>query len=179
MSVNWTIRRKAGGAVPADVPQKPVQTIDLEPGQLPDDPMARAVVRSELQEHLANWRRTGNGAHAWRAWRCARLLPEMPADVQRELFAYFDLASRGLVVAETPTGLAQSLRMSNASGARGEGNGAAPDQADDRYLMIRYRHLLQLNPNKAAAHRRLAQEFRAPTANAIKQRILRIERRGK
>lgn len=157
----------------------------MEPGQLPDDPIAHALVRSEIAEHLHNWRQSGNGAHAWRAWRCARLLPEFPPDVQRELFAYFDACSRGLVVAESPTGVAQSLRMSNASGARGEGNASAPEQASDADLMRRFRHLLRMDenagrrPNKEAAHRRLAAEFGAPTAGAIKQRILRITKAGK
>jgi hypothetical protein len=104
----------------------------------------------------------------------------MPADVQRVLFEYLDLVSRGLVVADSPTGVAQSLRMSHSSGAAGEGNNAASEQESTFYILARYTQLLDADkrkgraPNKSAAERQIAKECRT-TPGAIHQKIIRAK----
>jgi len=155
---------------------------EIEPGEftMGGDALACEMVESEARALLADYQRTGNGAHAWRAWRCARLLPSVPRDLQADLLAFVDAVARGMVYAEGVAAVAQAARMSAPSGARGEGNASAGEQTADRDLLARYEHLIRLaerngtKPNKAAIRRRLAEEVGAPSEGAIRQRLIRI-----
>lgn len=137
----------------------------------------------EARDCIAFFAESGNGAHVWRAWRIARLLPTIPPDLFADLAQYLDAVAAEMIVAGGSADMARALRMSNASGARGEGNAAADDEADDTYLVIRFRHLLRQDerqgrkPNKSAAYRRLANEFKT-TEGAMKQRVMRLLGQG-
>lgn len=153
--------------------------------RLPADalPLVRALIVSEAREYAAAFAKSGNGAHIWRAWRLVRLLPDIPADLREEIARYLDECAEVLVHDTQPASVVRALKLSNQSGARGEGADAVDAELADAYLLARYHHLLKLDDrhgrkaNKAEAHRRLATEFDT-TAGAIKQRILKLERRG-
>lgn len=153
--------------------------------RLPADalPLVRALIESEAREYAAAFANAGNGAHLWRAWRLVRLLPDVPADLREEIARYLDECAKVLVHDTRPTSVVRALKLSNQSGARGEGAAAVDAQLADAYLLARYQHLLALDKrhgreaNKAAAYRRLATEFET-SAGAIKQRVLKLEGRG-
>lgn len=161
-----------------------VKLWEIEPGEftMGGDALACEMVETEARALLADYHRTGNGSHAWRAWRCARLLPSVPSDLQADLLAFIDGVARGMVHADGAGAAAQAARMSAPSGARGEGNASAGEQSADRDLLTRYEHLIRLaerngtKPNKTAIRRRLAVETGAPSEGAIRQRLIRTKK---
>lgn len=149
-----------------------------------DDPLFQQLAISEIQTHLQQWHRTSNGAFVWRAYRVARHLPFIPPLMQEALIVYLDECAGAIVTAGTPSAVAQALRLSNPLGATGEGNQAANKQSEDYWLWVNYQSMTRVDKltgkprmDGAAAHRILADEF-ATTGPAIKQRLLRIEKKG-
>lgn len=153
--------------------------------RIPDDgrELVKSFIERDARYCMQLYAICGNGAHAWRAWCCARLLAPIPDDLAQALQAFVDSVASDMVNASSSIDVARSARMSNASGARGEGNQSADDQWADRDLIIRFMHLKNLpdasgkKPTPTQVRERLAVEL-STTEGAIKQRLLRIEGRG-
>lgn len=111
-------------------------------------------VAAEVEDCLLQYRQTGNGIFVWRAWRIARVDPErkMTPRLQEYFARYFDDCARGLMQAETNTGIAQALHLSTPKGGRGEGKQVAQDQSNAFWMLRRFNDLLEQENASEAEH---------------------------
>lgn len=154
---------------------------------------AAGLFAGQAARYLHQYARTGNGAHLWRAWRIARLLPQMPPELERALFSHIDHAALDMCRAESTSDVVAAAGMhGDGAGARGSANKAVAGQQADIDLLARFRYLLAQpmesgkRQSGASVLRRLALDEDPDLsgdalklrADAIKKRLQRIERKG-
>lgn len=154
---------------------------------------AKGLFAGQAARYLQQYARTGNGAHLWRAWRIARLLPQMPPELERALFSHIDLVALDMCRAASTSDVVFAARMhGDGAGARGSANKAVANQQADIDLFTRFYDLLAQpvapgeQQSRASVLRQLALDEDPGLsgdalklrADAIKKRLQRIERRG-